>query len=761
MVTPTLSVPAVHSPTTHSPATLTHLRSDGVSILVAVQQARMPQIVHWGPDLGALTEATAQALAAACIPPIGPNTVDEPLLLTLPLEQGDGYVGHPGIVGSRSGRSWSPRLQVTSIRVDGTDITGWHQAASARLDITGVDTESGLRVVLTIALEPGGLVRLQAGLTNTGDDAYDLDSLTLALPVPARATELLDMGGRWGKERVPQRLPFVQGTHLREGRKGRTGADAATVLHAGTPGFDFAGGDVWAVHTGWSGNHVHFAESVFSGHRVIGGGELLLPGEIRLQPGQTYTTPWIFAVYGAGLDAVARRFHTYLRSRPGHVDTARPVTLNVWEAVYFDHDEKKLLELAERAAELGVERYVLDDGWFGSRRDDTSGLGDWVVSRQAWPNGLHPLVDRVRELGMQFGLWFEPEMVNPDSDLARAHPEWVMSARSQWPVQSRHQQVLNLSIPECYQHIRDQILAILDEYQIGYLKWDHNRDLIEAGSQPEGGRAAVHAQTDAVYRLLAEIKQHQPGLEIESCSSGGARVDLGILEHTDRVWVSDCIDPLERQSMLRWTGQLLPPELLGSHIASGRSHTTGRTHDLNFRAVTAVFGHLGIEWDLTEASERALHELAAWITFYKNHRELLLSGDLVRVDTGADTGELVHGVVAPDAGRAVFAYVLTANPRTDPGARMVLRGLDPEADYLVRPTLVGAAPSGLVAPRWWGGHACDPPEPVDPGHPYPGLQEAISYPGAVFTGAQLMHAGVVPPRLHPDQGVIFLLTRTQ
>ena len=187
----------------------------------------------------------------------------------------------------------------------------------------------------------------------------------------------------------------------------------------------------------------------------------------------------------------------------------------------------------------------------GARRHDRAGLGDWVVAADVWPDGLHPLVDRVRKHGMQFGLWFEPEMVNPDSDLARAHPEWVMSARAQWPVESRHQQVLNLGVPGAYEHVKGQILALLDEYDIGYIKWDHNRDLIEAGSQPDGGRPGVHAQTLALYRLLDEIRAAHPGLEIESCSSGGARIDLAVLERTDRVWTSDCNDALERQAIQR------------------------------------------------------------------------------------------------------------------------------------------------------------------------------------------------------------------
>ncbi len=237
----------------------------------------------------------------------------------------------------------------------------------------------------------------------------------------------------------------------------------------------------------------------------------------------------MFGSWGHGLDAVARRFHGWLRARPGHPDARRPVTLNVWEAVYFDHSLDRLTKLADLAARVGVERFVLDDGWFGSRRDDTRGLGDWVVSPEVWPDGLGPLIDHVRGLGMEFGLWVEPEMVNPDSDVARAHPEWLLGpGHDRLPVEARRQQVLNLTIPGAYAHVRDQVLAVLRENEISYLKWDQNRDLVEAGTAP-GGSPAVHDQTLAAYRLMEELKVARPGLEIESCSSGGARIDLEVL----------------------------------------------------------------------------------------------------------------------------------------------------------------------------------------------------------------------------------------
>ena len=686
----------------------------GVTVLIDATGPGLPIIAYWGPELPGLDDTQAAALVRAGEPVTGSNAIDpRPRVAIIP-EHRYGWTGRPGLSGSASGAGWSPSFQVKTLARYGAE----------RLVATAADDQGRLTLTIEIELLPSGLLRSRAEIRNDGPDAYGLNDLVLSYPLPPEATEILDFAGRHNLERVPQRAPLGTGIHLRENRKGRTGADSAFVLHAGTPGFGFATGRIWAVHTAWSGNHTHYAERVFTGEQRIGGGELLLPGEIRLGTGESYRSPWLYGAYGEGLDEIARRFHRHLRARPRPVGSDRPVTLNVWEAVYFDHDTRRLLDLAERAAALGVERYVLDDGWFGSRRDDTSGLGDWVVSPDAWPDGLHPLVDRVKALGMQFGLWFEPEMVNPDSDLARAHPDWIMAARAEWPVESRHQQVLNLGIPAAYEHIRSQILKILDEYAIDYIKWDHNRDLIEAGTQP-AGRPGVHEQTRAFYRLLDEIRAARPHLEIESCSSGGARADLEVLARADRIWVSDNIDPHDRQHMLRWTTQLIPPEFLGSHIASDRSHVTGRRHDLSFRAGTAVFGHLGIEWDLREAAESQSAELADWLAFYKEHRDLLLGGDLVRMDGYADD-VLVHGVVSPSRSRAIFAMVTMASPYPDPPARLRFRGLDPARLYRVRP-LRGDA---VLEPRWWR-------------------------EGATVSGAALEHLGLACPRVRPDQVVIY------
>ena len=329
---------------------------------------------------------------------------------------------------------------------------------------------------------------------------------------------------------------------------------------------------------------------------------------------------------------------------------------------------------------MGVERFVLDDGWFRGRRDDTAGLGDWWVDEEVWPDGLDPLIDRVRELGMEFGLWFEPEMVNPDSDLYRAHPDWILSTGDRVPLLHRHQLVLDLTRPEVFDHLFERVDAVLAAHPVDYVKWDHNRDLLEAGSGLRGGAAAVHGQTVAFYRLLDELRARHPRVAWESCASGGGRVDLGVLERVQRVWTSDMTDALARQQIQRWTTQLLAPEYVGAHVSSPTSHTTGRTLSLDFRAATALFGAFGIEWDLTRASEDDLDRLADWVARFKRLRPLLHAGRVVRPES-ADPTVLLHGVVAADRSEALVAHVQLDESAHNRGVSVRVPGLDPDATY--------------------------------------------------------------------------------
>ena len=710
---------------------LISLRSAGVSLLIEVPAVGLPRVLHWGADVGPVTGADLADLARADVLAIASNVLDEPLRVAIVPEARFGWLGTPGLIGSRGGRGWSPDWRVREITLDGGQVGGFTDAGTGLITFRAVADDAALEMRLDVEMLPTGLVRARGEVTNLDASNYRVDEFTLRMPVPSQVREVLDFAGRWANERAPQRSTLGVGAHRREGRRGRTGADAAYILNLGEAGFSYGHGDLWATHVAWSGNHIHIAERDSSGVQVIGGGELLLPGEGELASGESYATPWVYFNHADGLDAQAARFHAHLRALPVHPDASRPVTLNVWEAVYFNHDAARLIDLAERAAALGVERYVLDDGWFGARRNDHAGLGDWVVSADAWPDGLHPLVNRVQELGMQFGLWFEPEMVNMDSDVARAHPEWVMQPGGRLPVESRFQQVLNLSIPGAFDHVLGQMSEVLATYAIDYVKWDHNRDLVDSGTAPEGA-PAVSAQTSAFYRLLDELRARFPHVEFESCSSGGARVDLGVLERAERVWVSDNIDPEERQRMLWWTGQLLPLELMGSHVASGRSHVTARWHDLNFRAATAVFGHLGIEWDLAEATAEELQQLGWWIDWYKTNRQTLLTGRLVRCGF-ADPEVYFKGVVTRD--KAIFSLSMLQPTSAISLGRLCFPGLDDDARYRVRTIDFQLIPPALRTP--WQ---------LDP-------------EGVIATGRQLATVGLRAPLLQPSTAVLFELER--
>jgi alpha-galactosidase len=717
-------------------STFVHLRSPTCSLLLEVSPvgpagtSPLPRIVHWGPPLHKDVDAVALVLAIS--PPIPHAAPDDPIrrsLLPMPV---DGWRLRPGLRGARAdGTAWSPMFTVGAVD---TEMGGLQEeGCGGWVLVTATDERAALALQIRLTLHPSGVLELQQSLRNDGAEDYLLADLAATLPIPARALEVLDLTGRWCREHVPQRQHLNMGAWSREGRRGRTGHDSPLVLTAGTVGFGFGAGEVWGVHLAWSGDSTVWAERNPVGLAQIGAAELLAPGEVRLAAGETYAAPRVYAAYSqSGLDGMSAAFHDLVRSRPHHPKTPRPVILNTWEAVYFDHRLDRLSELADAAARIGVERFVLDDGWFGGRRDDTAGLGDWYVSKEVWPVGLGPLIDHVKSLGMDFGLWVEPEMVSPDSELFRAHPDWVLGEPGRLAPTWRSQHVVDLANPLAFDFLLERLDTLLSDHDIAYLKWDHNRDLVDAGHE---GRAGVRLQTLALYRLLDELRARHPQVEIESCASGGGRVDLGILERTDRIWPSDTMDALERQQIQSWTQLLIPPELVGTHIGSTVSHTTGRHHSLSFRAATALFGHLGIEWDLTAITSQEAQDLAGVIAFYKEVRSLLHSGRVVRVDH-PDATVQVHGVVAHVRSEAVFAYVQLASSPTEVPPPVLLNGLEPGRRYRVVPVPLAGGPSAqeIASPPW-------------------------AQDGIVLTGEVLMGAGLQMPVLHPEQAMILRLTQ--
>lgn len=649
-----------------------HLRAAGVSVVLDVRGTRVPRILHWGADLGPLDDADLAAFADARVPAVAPSSIDRPFDLSVFPRVTEGWTGRPPIVVRGSGPC--PSLREA------------HAVGRHRIDTS---VEWGAALIRTRwELTSSGILRVCSDVENVGDDDILLSDAGVVLPLPDRAREVLDFSGRWSGERMPQRHRPPQGVWLRETRHGRGGHDDPYLMIAGTPGFGFTHGEVWAVHLAFSGDTRLWFERSDLGATVLGAGERL--GELRLAPTERYAAPAVFAFWSdEGLDAVAARSHAWVRET-APATRPRPLTLNTWEAVYFDHDLSRLSDLARSAGEVGVERFVLDDGWFRGRSDDTRALGDWVVDERAWPDGLTPLIDRVREAGMEFGLWMEPEMVSLDSDLARAHPDWLLSDRDGPTWRSQH--VLDLTRIEVRDHLFAAIDALLREYPIAFVKWDHNRDLLVDDSGP---------QTRALYALVDDLRRAHPHVEIESCASGGARIDLEMVRHVDRFWTSDTNDPAERQRIQQWTGLLLPPEYLGAHVGDARAHTTGRVSSLSFRLATALFLHAGIESDLTRLSGEERAALSRWAAYYRANRGFLHSGRAVHADLPGD-GAILHGVVGPDRRRGLYSYAALGRGDAALPPHLALPGLDPDVRYRVE-TVDFGAPAAVIqdAPPPW------------------------------------------------------------
>lgn len=680
-------------------ADLIVLEAHRACVVIDTAGASLPTVRHWGGSLG-LRGEDAAALRAALGRQTPPATLDAAWEATLSPQEGEGWSGRPGLQLRLDGVLLRPRWRVQTTAAASS--TG--SPDPDRFDAVAVDDATGVRLMLRIGIEAGGVVRVGQTLRHDGATGHlDVDWLESVLPVPTTADHLLTFDGRWTREKRPVLTEMPAGSTVRQSRRGRPGHDAPTLFAAsiGAPRFDE--GAVWAAHVAWSADVTYRADRVTDSVTQLGGGELLRPGEVVLAPGEELVAPDVlFAYSDQGMDGVAAAFHAWLRARVRHPKTARPFVLNTWEAVYFDHDPARVTALAERAAAVGVERFVLDDGWFAGRRDDTTSLGDWVVDRTVWPEGLAPLATRVHELGMQFGLWFEPEMVSLDSDLARTHPDWLLHdprhLQHDPALSWRTQFVLDLAQPGAYAHVLGQISALVDELGIDFIKWDHNRDLVEA---VHDGRPGVHAQTHALYHLLDELRARHPHLEIESCSSGGARTDLGILQHTDRVWGSDSNDPVERQDIQRWTGLLLPPELVGAHVGPAESHSSGRVTPLSYRMATSLMGSAGLEWNILDCTEEEIAAIGAFARLYKELRPVVHTGRTVH-PVLRDPAWRVTGFVDPAQQAAVVVVATVASLEDARAERLRIPGLDPERRYRVRVRReIGAAAYGWIAPEWF------------------------------------------------------------
>lgn len=654
---------------------MTHVRFDGreTTLIVACEKGAPPHVIHWGKRLNSeLSVAEVTALSAQ---QVGPGLADVPIAASLAMEPGLGLMGTCGFAAHRGGKDWGSRFDVVKVIAN---------TNAATIICSDVRTKLGLEYRITVDAATGVLT-IGSTLTNYGPEALNLNDMATAfLPVPQLMTEIIGFSGRWAGEFGRERISRFSGGYIRENRRGRTSHDSFPAVILCAPSTTENAGEAYGLQVAWSGNHRIRVDTLNDGRVLASLGALLLPGEVRLAPGENYVSPDIVAAYSAnGLAALSRQFHAYIRAHILRASTRtnpRPVHYNTWEAVWFAHDVDKLKDLATRAAALGVERFVLDDGWFGGRRHDRAGLGDWTVSSAVYPKGLGPLVDHVTGLGMEMGLWFEPEMVNPDSDLYRAHPDWVLQIEGIEQIPFRHQYVLDISIPHVSDYLFGCIDAVLRDHAIGYIKWDMNRDLNHPGDA--AGRPRSYAQVTALYALIDRIRTAHPHVEIETCASGGGRADMGILARTDRIWTSDSNDALDRQTIQRGASFFLPLDVSGAHVGPSTCHQTGRKLSMAMRAGTAFMGHMGLELNLLAEPQADLDELAKAIALYKRHRALLHNGAFQRLDT-ADYLNIV-GVVAADQSEALWSVAfLTGHDAALPD-RFYPVGLSSTKNYAVR-----------------------------------------------------------------------------
>ena len=702
------------------------LHSSNCSLVLDCRE-NAPAILYWGVVLNKNT--TPEMLALLKTRQEAKASVAKEAAISLSPEFGLGFLGNAGIQVHRQGRAWGVNAKIAEVIFD---------KVTNQLAITSYCSATELKIQHLLSLDfASDVLGASTEITNLDSTLLSVEQCNApTIPLPLHYDKILGFEGRWAGEFQQHSVDRFMGTYLRENRSGRTSHDSfpGVVVHTGQTNESIGG--AYGLHLAWSGNHRIRIEEQTGGRAYAQMGELFYPGEIELAQGESYCSP---TVYGArthdGFSGLSKCFHQFVRSHlidQRMVGKEKPVHFNTWEAVYFDLDFEVLCELANQAAEVGVERFVLDDGWFKNRNSDNAALGDWYVDAAIFPSGLGPLIEHVNSAGMEFGLWVEPEMVNPDSDLYRAHPEWVLSAPSAPLVMSRNQLVLDLTRDEVQAYLFERLDALLSANKISYLKWDMNRDLNQPGGKD--GRVVTHYQTKALYGLLERIRKAHPKVEIESCSSGGARADFGILQYTDRIWTSDSNDAIDRLKIQKGFSFFFPPELMGAHVGPHDCHITGRKMSMATRAGVALFGDMGIEANLLEMGDEEKRELKAAVTLHKKHRRLILGSDLIRLDL--PVYESGFGIVSPDKTESLFSYaLLDGHPNSSPG-RFRFRGLNADANYEIEVI--------------W---------PEQPYHYSACILDVIK--GAILSGDALMKVGMQLPIMLPESVLIMHLKQVE
>ncbi len=582
-----------------------------------------------------------------------------------------------------------------------------HQDKDGQLVIHLKDVQRAVHVALTYAMdEATGILTRSAVVENRTGNWIQVDQMAAAcLNLPySDDYQLSFLTGRWAGEFALQTRAVTPGSFVVESRKGVTShqANPWIALSRNTTGEE--SGPVWFGALGWSGSWRINVEMDPVGGVHATAGYNPFDFSYRLKAGESLASPVFHAGYSnEGFGGASRLFHRYQREKilpNAPTPRLRPVLYNSWEATGFGVNEAGQMALAEKAASIGVERFVVDDGWFGARNDDKAGLGDWVVNRSKFPNGLGPLIRRVNELGMQFGLWVEPEMVNPDSDLYRAHPDWVIHFPGRQRSEARNQLVLNLARKDVYNYLLKMLDDLVSRNNIAYLKWDHNRTWSEPGwpeRAPEDQQRLYVEYVDNLYKLLAELRRRHPKLEIESCASGGGRVDLGIMKLTEQVWTSDNTDPFDRLAIQDGYSYAYAPAAMMAWVTDSPNWLNQRATSLEYRFLSAMQGGLGIGANLNHWKEEDFAKAKRLVAEYKKIRATVQLGNLYRLVSprnGSPRSATLS--VAQDRKQAVlFAFLHSSSIRTAQPV-IQLRGLDANAVYTLR-TIAGAAAPGTVA----------------------------------------------------------------
>ena len=560
------------------------------------------------------------------------------------------------------------------------------------LIVTLIDKPANIRIKLYYGVfEELDIITRAAEIINAGYEIVWLrKACSMCLELPFGKWDMIHFHGRHCMERQPERVPLFHGIHTLESGRGMSSHQHNPFVilcdHEATE----ESGACYGVMLMYSGNHkTEIERDQFDGVRIVTG---VSDDRFRweLSSGASFYTPEVILTCADGLTELSHNYHRVIRNnvvRGEYKLSHRPVLINNWEATYFDITEEKALAIAEKARDLGIEMFVLDDGWFKNRNDDNAGLGDWIPDTEKLPNGMDGLIKKINDLGLKFGLWIEPEMVNEDSDLYRAHPDWALTAPNRAPMMSRNQLALDLSRKEVHDYLFDKISDLLEKYDITYIKWDFNRSLSDVYSHstpsPRQGEVA-HRYYLSLYALYEKLTKKYPHVLFEGCAGGGGRFDAGMLYYNPQIWCSDNTDPVSRLKIQYGTSFGYPSCTVGAHVSASPNHQTGRNTPLNTRGVVAMSGTFGYELDLSLLSEEECEEIREQIRRYKELEPMIHGGKLYRLSKMSDSTHYVAWqYVSPDQSRSLLNIVVTNPLANSAPVHVRLKGLLPDAAYSV------------------------------------------------------------------------------